>query len=706
MRTVKHKIKPQSVSPEQEIQFLALARAYQFEKNYFSDQLLNLRNLLNRSHEASPINIDFSYNQIRDKLVKNKYQSRNHLPARIWKMALKEAYDLHIRTYEAQIAFLKRDLNNRIYKFKPNENVNLNGENTKLDNLCSPNLANTNSNEDTLAASQLNLFKDFLYFATNSLFYNYKTFRTFEEEFYSKKFRKARIYQRIQPILKKLFSKAEASEADVFKLNQVEEINTDKILLLEKNIEILNQFLHGKAKAKDEFLEKLLHYYCNCLVKAIVKFRNYKPIQSQINPTITLDGDCYELYSVYDEQCKINRWFLNIMSMEKGKRIKGLELTGFHHAKKIMKHKKSPNLTLSFDATDMTYYAHFTFKNKVKPKKVKSAKVKASERSGEAKLISKTNKTLQQNNKEKCNCNHNHNITANMIMTMLVVGGDFGLTENYTFSDGWVSGRKQGKILNHIANKTKNSVAGLQRISEKGFFGVEKNNKIGKRNHKNNDFNHNLLLDNINKNYRKKQRKHNRFLKNYKYLLVNEIIEHFTTDSVYGQYSSANATLLNPVKLVFESLEYTSLGQNKSQKRQINLISVAGILNVLEEKIERYNLPIEIEYVNPAYTSQNCPNCYLVAKANRNKAECNFRCQHCGFTAIDDERFKGLTKVVQREHLPSEDDFIASRNIADRLSTVPDSTRLRLRDVKDRLMLLHDSVKVSCKMFDSSSIEC
>ena len=696
MRTVKHKIKPPS--PEQEIQFLALARAYQFEKNYFSDQLLNLRN---RSHEASasPINIDFSYNQIRDKLVKNNYQSRNHLPARIWKMALKEAYDLHIRTYEAQIAFLKRDLNNRIYKFKPNENVNLNSENTKLDNLRSPNLANTNSNE---ATAKLNLFKDFLYFATNSLFYNYKTFRTFEEEFYSKKFRKARIYQRIQPILKKLFSKAEASEADVFKLNQFEEINTDKISLLEENIEILNQFLQGNAEAKDEFLEKLLHYYCNCLMKAIVKFRNYKPIQSQINPTITLDGDCYDLYSVYDEEAKKNRWFLNIMSMEKGKRIKGLELTGFHHAKKIMKHKKSPNLTLSFDRTDMTYYAHFTFKNKVKPKKVKSAKVKASERSGEAKLISEANKTLQQGGKEKCNCNCNHNITADMLMTMLTVGGDFGLTENYTFSDGWVSGRKQGKILNHIANKTKKSVAGLQRISEKGFFGVEKNNKTGKRNHKNNDFNQNLLLDNINKNYRKKQRKHNRFLQNYKYLLVNEIIEHFTSNSIYGQYS--NATLLNPVKLVFESLEYTSLGQNKSQKRQINLIK--GILNVLEEKIKLNALPIEIEYVHSGYTSQNCPNCYLVAKANRNRKESSFRCQHCGFTAIDDERYEGLTKVVPRSDLPSEDDFIASRNIADRLSTVPDSTRLRLRDIKDRLMQKHELVKVSCKMFDSSNIEC
>lgn len=207
--------------------------------------------------------------------------------------------------------------------------------------------------------------------------------------------------------------------------------------------------------------------------------------------------------------------------------------------------------------------------------------------------------------------------------------------------------------------------------------------------------NHNQLLGNINENYRKKQQKHNRFLQNYKYLLVNEIIEHFTSDSVYGQYTNVNHD--NPIQLVFESLDYVNLGRNKNQKRQINLIK--GILNVLEEKIKRYNLPIEIQYVNPAYTSQNCPHCYFVARSNRNSAEGNFRCQHCGFTAIDDVRYQELAKVIDKGLLPSEDDFIAACNIAERPSTVPNSMRLQLKDVKDRLMFLHDSVKVSCKIF-------
>ena len=517
---------------------------------------------------------------------------------------------------------------------------------------------------------------------------------------------------------------------DVFQLNQVEENNIDQLSLLEENIEKINQFLQSEVNLPH--LKELLNHYCNCLVKAIVQFRNFKPIQSQINPTITLDGSCYNLYSKYDEAAKKNRWFLDIMSMRVGKRIKGLELTGFHHAKKIMKRKKYANLVLSFDPTEMAdgsgFAAHFTF-NTHPIRKVRKPKNKKTAQ----------HKTIKQSNKKNNVVNHENNNPkdlkdpmdmkytkytqdtkytkgttngktakpiadmASSLMTLLTVGGDFGLTESFTFSDGWVSGRKQGKVLSYIANSTKNSVAGLQKQSVKGYFGVEKNNQIGKRNHKNNCFNHNDLLGNINKNYRKKQQKHNRFLQNYKYVLANEIIEHFTTDSVYGQYT--NATHEQPVQLVFESLDYTSLGRNKDQKRQINLIK--EILNVLEEKIKVNNLPIKIIYVNPSYTSQACPNCCFVAKTNRDSKAGKFRCQHCGFSAIDDERYQGLTKVISAggltslTQLPSEDDFVAACNIAARPSTIPDSMKLRVRDIKYRLMLLHESLKVSCKMFNT-----
>ena len=621
MRAVKHKLKP--LTEEQEQKFLELSRAYQFEKNNFSDQLLN------KSHPI--FNINDSFINIQNKLVKSQYSSKYQLPARAWKMALKEAYDLHIRTYESQISFVKTEINKQIYQFQ-------------LD-----------LNKDKENKSILHCFKYFLYFVTNYLFFNFRTFTQFEHSFYSKKFNKAKIYQRIQPIIQNLFQKA---------LTKKEVFNNDVFGM--KELKDLTAFINNINECMIEHkpLHQLLQQYCNWCVAAITKFRQFKPIQSQINPTIVLDGDCYRLYPEYDEISKKNRWFLDIVSMESGKRIKGLELTGFHHAKAIMKHKKYPNLTLSFDPIDMTYYAHFTFKVKSK------AKVKV-------------NKTIKEKDK-------NHSV--------IMVGGDFGLTESFTFSDGWVSGRNQGNILNDIAEKTKNATALLQSSSKADFFGVEKNNPTGKRNHQNNCFNHNTLLNNINVQYRKQQRRYNRRLEHYKYLLSNEIINHFNNDNVYGQYANDESTL----QLVFEDLDYVQLGRNKSQKRQINLIK--GILTVLEEKIKQMDLPIEIHYVNPAYTSQTCPHCYYVDRNNRDSKQGKFRCQHCGFTAIDDVTYQGLTKVIPKEHLPPKDDFIAACNIAQRLSVLPDSTKLHKDKIKDFLMQKHEEIKGSCKMFHN--IQC
>ena len=637
MRTVKHQLKP--LTQEQEKKVLELACAYQFEKNHFSDQLLNQSNNI--------FNIHDDLFTIQGKLVKNQYTSKYQLPARMWKMALKEAYDLHIRTYESQIALVKTEINHQIYQFQMD--LKSFKKETKENN----NSNNAGTNKEKHQKSPLDCFKYFLYFVTNYLFFNFQTFTQFENEFYSKKFNKAKIYQRIQPIIQTLFHKALARK-DVLKND----------LFSSEELANLTEFINNinECKIEHKLLHQLIQQYCNWCVTAIAKFRQFKPIQSQINPTIVLDGNCYRLYSKYDSDTKKNRWFLDIMSMESGKRIKGLELTGFHHAKAIMKHKKYANLTLSFDPIDMTYYAHFTFKAKYNSK-------------------SKTNKKSKDQN--------------NSVVT---VGGDFGLTESFTFSDGWVSGKQQGKVLNDIAEKTKNANALLQSSSKADFFGVEKNNPLGKRNHQRNCFNHNALFNNINAKYRKQQRRYNRRLENYKYLLSNEIINHFNSDNVYRQYATDESTF----QLVFEDLDYVQLGRNKAQKSQINLIK--GTLTVLEEKIKQMGLPIEIHYVNPAYTSQTCPHCYYVDRNNRDSKQGKFRCCHCGFTAIDDVTYQGLTKVIPKEHLPPEDDFVAACNIEQRLSVLPDSTKLHKDKIKEILMQKHAEIKGSCKMFHN--IQC
>ena len=651
MRTVKHQLK--SLTTEQKTKFFDVVYAYQFEKNYFSDQLLN------RSHEI--INLQSSYIQIRDKLVKNNYQSQYNLPARLWKMALKEAYDLHIRTHESQIALIKRNLNNNIYQYCNFELIKQGKANSQ--------------NQDTSELSTFKIcqsFECFLYFATNSLFYNFKTFSRFEAEFFIKKFKKARIYQRAKTILLDLL-KRKAVKEEVLTKEEAKQLKQ----LLELDL---------GSNCSDTLFNCLFEHYCHSLVKAIQKFRSFKSIQSQINPTITLDGDCYDLYSKYDDEAKKNRWFLDIMSMESGKRIKDLELTGFHHAKQIMKHRKAANLILSFEPTGEVF-AHFTFPvslSKHKTTKKKKNKIR-----------------LQKvcfSNKVK-------------LETLTTIGGDFGLTECFTFSDGWVAGRTQRDILKTIADNTKKDISRIQSNSRKNYFGLEKNNSTNKRNHTKNCFNHNSELKNINTNYRKRQKKYNRYLENYKHQIVSDIIHHFTTDNEFGNfgnYDSYKAYVNSNIEeneekltLVFEDLTYTNLGRTKEDKRQINLIK--GVLTLLEEKIKakQYNLPFKIKYVNPAYTSQSCPNCYYVDRKNRNSNsnENNFRCQHCGFTAIDDERYKRLTEVLQRKDLPSEDDFVAAYNIEKRLSVLPNSMKLHGRKIKELLMEKHRQFKGSCKMF-------
>ena len=660
MRTVKHQLKP--FTTEQKNKFFDVVYAYQFEKNYFSDQLMN------RYHFHDIINLQSSYIQIKDKLVKNNYQSKYNLPARLWKMALKEAYDLHIRTHEAQIVLIKRNINNNIYQYCNFKLI----EEAKV-------AEDESTNEFVIIHSleTLKSFEKFLYFATNSLFYNFKTFCRFEAEYFSKKFKKARIYQRAKDILLDLLKPSNAVKKEV---------------LTKEEAKQLKQLLESSS---NPLFNCLFEHYCHSLVKAIQKFRSFKPIQSQINPTITLDGDCYDLYSKYDNEVQKNRWFLDIMSMESGKRIKGLELTGFHHAKEIMKHRKAANLTISFESTGEVY-AHFTFPIR--------------------KSVARKNKKSKQNKKQQCKTkkfrSHASKLSTSKgvdvakLETLTTIGGDFGLTECFTFSDGWVAGRIQRNILKTIADKTKDDITRIQSNSQKKYFGLEKNNPTNKRNHTNNCFNHNSDLKNINTNYRKRQKRYNSYLENYKHQIVSDIINHFTTDNEFGNFGSYKNYVNSNIEedeekltLVFEDLTYTNLGRTKDDKRQINLIK--GILTLLEEKVELYNLPIKIKYVNPAYTSQTCPNCSFVDKKNRDYKEGKFRCLHCGFTANEDERYQELTgsEAIQRKDLPSEDDFIAACNIAERLSVLPNSMKLHRRKIKELLMEKHEQVKGSCKMF-------
>ena len=598
MRTDKHKLKP--LTPLQEAQFLDVVRVYQNEKNHFSDQFSS--DLFNRGVNVKN---NCSYFDIRDELAKDSYYSHYPYPIRLWKLALKEAYDLHIRTYEGQIVRLKDEFLSQVYRyFYHHKN------------------------------DEMSEFKPFFMFAINSTFYSYRDFKKAERQIFDKKFNQAKIYERTaQYLVNELLSKS----------------ITKKILTKEQTEILPPLFLQEQNNA-------FFHVFCRLFVHFIQRLRRFKPILSNINPTIQLDGECYTLSSKYDDIAHKNRWFLNIMSLQKGQRIQGLELTGFHHAKSII--KKSANLTLSFDPVTMDVYAHFTFENK-----------------------------KNKNQKEK------ENISSSKDSEILI-GGDFGLTESMTFSDGFVLGRTQGEMLRDISRKSKESVAQIQKFSLPDFFGMERKNKENRRNHLNNCFNHNLRLKNINTNYRKRQQKYNKRLEQFKYSQVNEMTRHFMSNTVYGNYQDHLSKMNGCIHFVFESLDYSNLGRNKAQKRQINLIK--GIYTCLENKVETSNLPFKISYVNSAYTSQMCPNCYYVAKGNRQNG--TFRCLHCGYSVLEDEKFQCLREVIPTGDLPPEDDFIASRNIRDRLSSLPDSLKQHRREIEGFLKKKHEEFKGSCKV--------
>ena len=615
MRTDKHKLKP--LTPHQEAQFLDVVHAYQNEKNYFSDQLSS--DLFNRG-----INIknNCSYFDIRDELAKDSYYSHYPYPIRLWKLALKEAYDLHIRTYEGQLVRLKDDFLSQVYRY-----------------FCH------HKNDE------MSEFKPFFMFAINSAFYSYRDFKKAERQIFDKKFNQAKIYERTTQYL----------------VNALLPKSITKEILTKEQTEVLSSLF--LKEQNNEFF----HYFCRLFIEAIKEFRAFKPILSHKNPTIQFDGSCYKLYSVYDDIAHKNRWFLNIMSLQAGQRIQGLELTGFHHAKSII--KKSANLTLSFDPVTMDVYAHFTFENK-----------------------------KNQNQKEKENTPSSKSLKKVAKDSEILIGGDFGLTESMTFSDGFVLGRQQGKILRDISKKTEQSIAQIQKFSLPDFFGMEKQNKENRRNHLNNCFNHNLRLKNINTNYRKRQQKYNKRLEQFKYSMVNEMTRHFMSNTVYGNYhdylsKQDENKQQNYIHFVFESLEYSNLGRNKEQKRQINLIK--GIYARLEEKTKAEQLPFKISYVNSAYTSQMCPNCYYVAKGNRQNGA--FRCLHCGYTVLEDEKFQCLEKVLPKNELPPEDDFLASQNIRDRLSSLPDSLKQHRREIEEFLKKKHEEFQGSCKAIRSSA---
>lgn len=507
--------------PEEAQALLDMMHAYQKQKNIFSDHF-------NNYYWNGGVNFLQGYHwmEIEKSLMKSNYKSPVGLSARLWKLALKEAYQIHLITTESQIWSVKDNILNHLNYLSPVWNTIKSTRNTK-------------DLEDSKDSNLLKLFNHFVYL-TNSLFYNFSSFLALEKCLFPYKFNKNKTRNISSIAYVKNFKQFLQTILDNEKRNKEIKETIETILL--------------KDSSNQDWLKK----YVYLLVKKIKKhYHQTQQIVTQYNPTIKYDSDCYKLYMDKEGKC-----FIDVTSLEKNKRIKKIELSGYrHNLPQIKKHKHSSNICISFDPTEAKFYLHFTFRLKNKNKnKIDNEKLESFES---------------------------------------FEGADYGFSEMLVMSDEKVIGANQGEFLKDIVKQTQKALQKVQKTSlGNGFFGIEREN-TGKRNGKNNAFNYNKQNGNINYNYRYDQAKINRKIEQYLRKCLSELKQHCLKNKISV--------------LVVEELSYSQLGRNKNQRGVFNLTK--GFYGLIEQDLKDI---VKLVYVNPAFTSQTCPCCGYVDKQNRN----------------------------------------------------------------------------------------
>lgn len=550
--------------PEEAQALLDVMHAYQKQKNIFSDYFNNYYwnggvNFLQGSH----------WMEIEKSLMKSNYKSPVGLSARLWKLALKEAYQIHLITTESQILSVKDDILNHLNYLSPIWGT-------------IKSLKESKENEGE-KEKNLNLFNHFVYL-TNSLFYNFSSFLALEKCLFPYKFNKNKFKNISSIAYVKNFKQFLQTILDNEKRNKEIKETVETILL------------------KDSSNQDWLKRYVYLLVKKIKKhYHQTQQIVTQYNPTIKYDSDCYKLYMDKEGKC-----FIDVTFLEKNKRIKKIELSGYqHNLPQIKKHKHSSNICVSFDPTEAKFYLHFTFR-------------------------------LKNKNKNEVDNKRFENL-ENFESYESFEGADYGFSEMLVMSDEKVIGANQGEFLKDIVKQTQKALQKVQKTSlGNGFFGIEREN-TGRRNGKNNAFNYNKQNGNINYNYRYDQAKINRKIEQYLRKCLSELKQH---------------CLKNKISiLVVEELSYSQkgfLGRNKNQRGVFNLTK--GFYGLIEQDLKDI---VKLVYVNPAFTSQTCPCCGYVDKQNRNGDDfCCLECHYSPDVKCAKADYVGALNIKARRFMP------------------------------------------------------
>lgn len=309
-RTDKHLLKLDfNTHPEEFQTLLDVMHSYQKQKNLFSD-------MLNSYHWNQDINLlqGFDFRTIRNSL-KGYETPFVGLSARLWRMALNEAFDLHFRTLSAQVDFLQE-------KIFAHLSYN------------SPVWKELKEKDETL-------FKQFIHLS-NTLFFNFANFSILEKCLFPHKFKKHQLgkhtiayVENFKQFLQNL-QKPKAEVSFLYSSPKIKE-TVDNIL----------------KESNSAYLKK----YVYLIVKKIKKhYHQTNQIMAQINPTIMLDKESYKLYSENGKN------YIDIVSLVSFKRIKKIELSGYKNS--LPKEKnRAKNLCVSFDPIEAQFYIHFVFEN-------------------------------------------------------------------------------------------------------------------------------------------------------------------------------------------------------------------------------------------------------------------------------------------------------------------------------------------------------
>lgn len=136
--------------------------------------------------------------------------------------------------------------------------------------------------------------------------------------------------------------------------------------------------------------------------------------------------------------------------------------------------------------------------------------------------------------------------------------------------------------------------------------------------------------------YRRERRKTREFIRNELCRILNRAVETY-----------------RPAKIVVEKLVPSSPGLSRRMNRLLSQCGRKAIEVKLGCLSEDYG--IEVEYVNPAYTSQEGSNCGYTEKANR-KSRDGFVCNHCGRTIHAD--VNGSRVIGSRSSTPLANPFV------------------------------------------------